>query len=162
MKKCTVCKELKPESEFYPSKQQASGLTCPCKECHKARTRDFRLKKLTDPAWREKEIARSRAKYVSGNASYHPEKSQRNLKKWYDKNPGKRKAHWTVSNAIRRGVITKLPCDVCGDEKSEAHHDDYAKPLAIRWLCRKHHSEHHIEVRRLERFTANEIEIKNK
>jgi len=32
---------------------------------------------------------------------------------------------------------------VCGAEKSDAHHDDYAAPLAVRWLCRTHHFQHH-------------------
>lgn len=44
---------------------------------------------------------------------------------------------------VRRGTIKKLRCEVCGNEKSEGHHDDYSKPLEVRWLCRKHHLEHH-------------------
>lgn len=41
--------------------------------------------------------------------------------------------------AVRRGKIEKLPCEVCHDPKVEAHHDDYDKPLEVRWLCKKHH-----------------------
>lgn len=44
---------------------------------------------------------------------------------------------------VERGKIPKLPCEVCGSEKSEAHHNDYTKPLEVRWLCLKHHREHH-------------------
>lgn len=44
---------------------------------------------------------------------------------------------------VNRGKIKKLPCSTCGDENSEAHHDDYSKPLEVIWLCRKHHLEKH-------------------
>lgn len=41
--------------------------------------------------------------------------------------------------AIRRGDLKRQPCEVCQSEKTDAHHDDYAKPFDVRWLCRKHH-----------------------
>ena len=45
---------------------------------------------------------------------------------------------------IKQGVITKLPCEKCGSvEDVHAHHDDYYKPLDVRWLCRQHHREYH-------------------
>ena len=45
---------------------------------------------------------------------------------------------------IKQGVLIKQPCEVCGtNEDIQAHHDDYYKPLDVRWLCRKHHQEHH-------------------
>lgn len=47
-------------------------------------------------------------------------------------------------NYIKMGILTKGQCEVCGiNENIEAHHDDYTKPLEIRWLCRKHHREFH-------------------
>lgn len=42
----------------------------------------------------------------------------------------------------KRGKIKEAPCEVCG-MKAEMHHDDYGKPLSVRWLCRFHHLEHH-------------------
>lgn len=44
---------------------------------------------------------------------------------------------------VKRGVIKKTPCFKCGDEKVEAHHHDYDKPLEVTWLCRKCHLELH-------------------
>ena len=43
---------------------------------------------------------------------------------------------------IRRGKLTKWPCEVCGtNEQVEAHHADYSKPLQVQWRCRLHHLE---------------------
>lgn len=47
-----------------------------------------------------------------------------------------------VNVYIRRGKITKQPCEKCG-KKAEMHHEDYDKPLEVVWLCREHHLEHH-------------------
>lgn len=43
----------------------------------------------------------------------------------------------------RRGKLERGPCEVCGDPQSEMHHDDYSKPLEVRWLCRPCHIAHH-------------------
>lgn len=43
----------------------------------------------------------------------------------------------------RRGKLSPEPCEVCGVEDVEMHHDDYDKPLDVRWLCRQHHSDLH-------------------
>lgn len=45
---------------------------------------------------------------------------------------------------IKMGILVKGACEVClTKENVEAHHDDYTKPMEIRWLCRRHHREHH-------------------
>lgn len=45
---------------------------------------------------------------------------------------------------IKQGKLIKESCEICkSDENVEAHHDDYDKPMDIRWLCRKHHREYH-------------------
>jgi hypothetical protein len=48
-----------------------------------------------------------------------------------------------VGNALRDSKLFKTPCIVCGSLKSEAHHEDYSKPLEVIWLCRRHHMERH-------------------
>ena len=41
-----------------------------------------------------------------------------------------------------RGKLAIKPCEVC-EGLAEKHHDDYTKPLEVRWLCREHHLELH-------------------
>ena len=57
------------------------------------------------------------------------------------RDPIKENARSFVLTALRNGKLNRLPCQVCGLEKSEAHHKDYLKPLDVEWLCRKHHRE---------------------
>jgi hypothetical protein len=40
-----------------------------------------------------------------------------------------------------------MPCVVCGDPKSESHHEDYSRQLDVIWFCRRHHAEHHEKLR---------------
>ena len=63
--------------------------------------------------------------------------------RWREKNPMKRWAHVATASAIRRGLIHPQPCEVCGSPQSEAHHDDYQRPMAVRWFCRGHHKAEH-------------------
>ena len=42
----------------------------------------------------------------------------------------------------RRGKLTPQTCEEC-DAPAEMHHDDYGKPLKVRWLCRTHHLDLH-------------------
>lgn len=45
--------------------------------------------------------------------------------------------------AIKSGKLSRKPCEICGEPKSHAHHDDYSKPLDVVWLCLQHHKERH-------------------
>lgn len=67
----------------------------------------------------------------------------------------KNKARCAVTRAIKNGALVRKPCEICGELKVEAHHDDYTKRLDVRWLCVKHHTEHHVKERKKER-TKNE------
>lgn len=58
-----------------------------------------------------------------------------------------RKCHNAVRRAVEKGLLIRLPCEVCGATPSEGHHEDYSKPLQVKWLCRKHHLGHHASIR---------------
>lgn len=72
---------------------------------------------------------------------------RKSYKKWkaYDKTRDRIKTHArsVIRNRIYAGTMVRLPCEVCGDPKSHAHHEDYSKPLEVKWLCAKHHKEIH-------------------
>jgi ribosomal protein S27AE len=58
----------------------------------------------------------------------------------------KERARAAVSKAIDAGdMVRPKKCSRCGKRRKQivAHHDDYNKPLVIRWLCRKCHSAVH-------------------
>lgn len=58
--------------------------------------------------------------------------------------PEMRHAHDAVDWAVHKGRLIRQPCEVCGAEDLiVAHHDDYSKPLEVRWLCRQHHADVH-------------------
>ena len=67
---------------------------------------------------------------------YHYKKLQ--VKRYPEKN----KARQAVCRAVKSGKLIREPCQVCGDARVHAHHEDYSKPLEIQWFCRKHHREY--------------------
>lgn len=36
------------------------------------------------------------------------------------------------------------PCEHCGSPNADRHHEDYSRPLDVRWLCRKCHIDEHV------------------
>lgn len=53
-----------------------------------------------------------------------------------------------VKKAVRSGRLMRMACEVCG-KTAEAHHDDYGRPLNVRWLCRSHHRKFHNDQNKL-------------
>lgn len=132
MKLCRTCNTERESSEFHKRKASKDGLAAKCKLCQKAYD-DARLK---DP--KRMEMRRQYQKTEKGKAAH-----SRACKNWVEKNQVKRAAHILVGNRIRSGQLIRMPCEVCGNEESHAHHDDYSRPLEVRWLCDDHHNEWH-------------------
>lgn len=111
-----------------------------CKDCCKAHAKENRIGNISLRIYersRSKLPHRKEAakKYVENNRALVNE----NSKRWAQRNKEKRKAYWKVQEAIERGDLVRQTCEVCGEIKTEAHHEDYSKPLEVRWLCTKHH-----------------------
>jgi len=130
MKTCFKCKTEKPLGEFYRHPQMKDGRLNKCKECTK---RDV-SSNYEDRREYYAEYERKRFQQPKRKAA-----AMEYQRKRRDANPEKYRASYLTSNAVRDGRLIKQPCEVCGEKKAQAHHDDYSKPLDVRWLCRKHH-----------------------
>lgn len=135
-KQCFKCKKEKSIEQFYAHKQMSDGHLGKCKKCTKADVQN----RYQDPE------AKKRIKEYERLRNLRPERRKKKLV--YERNrrvihPGKYRANKMLGNAIRDKRIIKLPCEVCGNIKSQGHHPDYRRPLYVKWLCFKHHREEH-------------------
>ena len=57
-------------------------------------------------------------------------------------------ARYKLKYAVASGKMSRGLCefDGCLDPMTHGHHEDYSKPLEVRWLCRKHHAQRHREL----------------
>ena len=58
-------------------------------------------------------------------------------------------AHKKVALAIKRGILKRGPCHLCGRTENgkvpmAAHHEDYFRPLDVIWLCARCHAAVHL------------------
>jgi hypothetical protein len=67
----------------------------------------------------------------------------RAMRVYRERNPEKYASRQAYRNALKSGALARLPCEICGNPKSHGHHDDYSKPLDVRWLCHTHHVAEH-------------------
>lgn len=63
------------------------------------------------------------------------------------KYPERRMARQKVKDAIKCGKLIRGNCEKCGSLKACAHHEDYSKPLDVRWFCHKCHAKEHKVIR---------------
>ena len=147
MKTCFKCQMNLPITEFYAHKRMADGHLNKCKKCTRKDTADHvALKSATDLEWLLAERERHRLKAVrqrqEGRLTVSVSARRLALLKSAAKYPERTLARRKTANAIRDGKLKRQPCEKCG-KKAQAHHDDYSKPLDVRWLCPEHHAEHH-------------------
>ena len=136
MKKCRRCQAEKPLTEFYAHKGMADGHLNHCKECVKASNKRYRSENVEER--RAYDIARGSD---PKRRKYRTEHMRAYRKRW----PERYKARTALANALREGKLRKEPCEECGAEQVHAHHDDYTKPLDVRWLCVICHTKWHKE-----------------
>ena len=158
MKKCFKCGFTKPLSEFYKHSQTLDGYFNKCKECTKKDVYKYRDKNIEKiKAYdRNRPNHKERLKANKERLLKNPEalkKYKEKQRQWGFKNKEKRNAHCKVARALLRGILIRpVKCEKCGAiEKIEAHHDDYSKPLEVKWLCVECHNQRHKELREIKR-----------
>jgi len=161
---CTTCgRSLPATADYYTSHPSGLyGLSNKCRDCKRAydaehaaenkeakrlRNRSYYLAHRDEilsqqPAYRAGRADEMRdyfaARYVAKRDVIVAQ--QRLLA---EKHPERRHANYLLNYSRKKGLVVARPCDVCGAPKVEGHHDDYAKPLDVRWLCRSHHRKLH-------------------
>ena len=148
MKPCFKCGCVKPLSDFYAHLAMADGRLNKCKVCTKADVTEHRagnIEKLRAyDRRRSSQPHRVAARQQYSKTMAYAESMRASAKRSDAKYPDRRRARIAVSNALRDGRLTPLPCEVCGD-KAHAHHPHYGAPLLVTWLCPPHHkAAHHV------------------
>jgi hypothetical protein len=137
MKPCRKCGDTKPLSEFYRHAQMSDGHVHTCKPCMCAMVRAAREQKLD--AYRAYDRQRHRTPKRRQYARMKTDEHRR-------AHPEKTRARRMVRYRVARGMIVPQPCEVGGACFGivQAHHEDYSRPLDVRWLCARHHADVHV------------------
>jgi hypothetical protein len=143
-KQCAGCGVPKPLTAFYRQAAGTFGTSPQCKEC---RLTYFRA---TQDDYRKRKSARRK---VSSASPAEAARVRRAAANYAAKYPEKAKAKRLIRDAIVRGEIA-VPqfCSQCGSSgvrprhgarAIQGHHDDYTRPLDVRWLCHSCHADVH-------------------
>jgi len=145
---CQSCTTHKPLAEYYSHESAADGLRSKCKPCMRQAAIDNRARKLA--YYREYDRMRDRredrraAKVAYASTPEGRSAANQAKRQWRERNTVKRAAQIHTRRAVRDGrLIRPDACEECGAGNVHGHHDDYAMPLAVRWLCAGCHKAWH-------------------
>ena len=144
-KVCSYCEKRKDRSKFVTGRM--------CKSCKTKYDKERYLGKKPEIDSRMQKYSRTeKGREVNRKASIKYNTTGKHREVWdswyrrlkddpiaYAEYSKKHSANNKVYYALKTGKLTKGICEVCGDPKVHAHHDDYDKPLDVRWLCSLHH-----------------------
>ena len=169
-KRCPKCGQTLPVELFHKNKAGYDGIDSWCRDCKDAarKKRDKANPQKTrerSRRWRLANPEKSREHCRRWNRDNQGSERERN-RRWREANKDKireeqkqyRTEHRVENNArailhraVASGQLKRQPCEVCGATQNvHAHHDDYSKPLDVRWLCASHHQLVHNEMKRKE------------
>lgn len=132
MKKCSKCGAEKPATEeFFRPAKRVGGFyfRSSCRKCDNEYAKVAAERRVITPEMRS---VWTRRYYVS-----HPETMAEKRRHYRDEHPERDRATNIVNKAVARGTMVRHDwCEECGEKAhTHGHHDDYAKPREVRWLC---------------------------
>jgi len=150
-KVCTGCKAILPNCAFSKRTVSKDGLAFRCRSCRAVDRREYKAKN------RDKIIAAQREYHAKNRDEIclkHRERRKKNLERERHKDRARyistkhiKAAHAVVKQELIMGRMERGACEAHGPECAnghiEAHHDDYSRPLEVRWLCRSEHMRLH-------------------
>lgn len=124
MKTCSRCRRERSREEFYAHSKKPDRLQSECKSC----------KRETRAVYERSAVAKRRRRAAQA--------------KWVNSHPEKAAAHQAVRRAKALGRLVSKPCEQCGDEQTEAHHDhgyEGENATCVTWLCKACHTREHMK-----------------
>jgi hypothetical protein len=137
-KTCFKCARRLPLEQFYRHPAMADGRLGKCKGCAKQDVRE----NYSATREQKREYDRTRCRTPERKESLRRSRTSSRTRR-----PDKYAAQLMAKAAVESGFLRRLPCAVCGDERTDGHHENYSKPLDLVWLCRTHHMRRHAELR---------------
>ena len=133
IKPCRQCGEVAPHY---------NGITTCCKKCWRVRVTARRNAKIDEI----RAYDRERGKLPHRKEMYAAKRKRMRMNRH-----GMMSAHNAVARKLQKEPSWKpLRCERCGAKNGiQAHHDNYAKPLDVLWLCPVCHAVRHKELGRL-------------
>jgi len=147
---CFKCQKEKELSEFYKHKRMFDGHLNKCKDCTKIdahKHRELNIDYILEYDKQRSNLPkRVEARDIYSKTEQGIKSSREAKKKWLENNKVKRAAQIIYRNRIRyKPELKKTECEACkvSGIRLEAHHDDYSKPMEVRYLCSKCHRQWH-------------------
>lgn len=117
--------------------------SCECGACKKCRHRAYMR------SYYRSKAPEVRAAMIAGRDKERIRRQDRERHERKKNDPQyqrRRRAVAAVNRAIKRGDMVRGECEGCGtDVKVQGHHEDYDRPLDVRWLCAPCHAKEHYE-----------------
>ena len=153
-KHCRRCETDKLLGEFPNDRSRPDGKFPYCKACsrksaqkyYEANSEDY-LRRARDRYYADHEKSLARRTVYRKRNRKRLSRAQSQYERDGRCDPEKQSARGKLQRAVRTGKITKPKnCGSCGakteKKKLAGHHEDYARPLDVQWLCPRGHGRH--------------------